>query len=109
PHRDVVTAVRQSSAAFARAGAADGLAESPIHDPSGPSAVQPVEPVHPVEPREPPPPLSQKPARRDQALPLTADLSRLHVTVSRRFLEKLEAARAARSPSHPGTTPQRTP
>ena len=34
--------------------------------------------------------------------PLTADLNRLHVTVSRRFLAKLEAARAALSHSHPG-------
>jgi hypothetical protein len=34
--------------------------------------------------------------------PLTADLRRLHVTVSRRFTEKLEAARDALSHSHPG-------
>jgi hypothetical protein len=34
--------------------------------------------------------------------PLTADLRRLHITVSRRFLEKLEAARDALSHSHPG-------
>jgi len=33
----------------------------------------------------------------DSAEPLTAELSRLHVTVSRRFLEKLETARAALS------------
>jgi hypothetical protein len=34
--------------------------------------------------------------------PLTADLRRLHVTVSKRFTEKLEAARNALSHSHPG-------
>jgi hypothetical protein len=34
--------------------------------------------------------------------PLTADLRRLHVTVSRRFLEKLEAARDALSHARPG-------
>jgi len=34
--------------------------------------------------------------------PLTADLRRLHLTVSKRFLEKLEAARDALSHSHPG-------
>jgi hypothetical protein len=34
--------------------------------------------------------------------PLTANLRRLHVTVSKRFLEKLEAARGALSHSHPG-------
>ncbi len=34
-------------------------------------------------------------------MPLTAELNRLHVTVSRRFLEKLDAARDALSHSHP--------
>jgi hypothetical protein len=34
--------------------------------------------------------------------PLTADLRRLHITVSRRILDKLEAARDALSHSHPG-------
>jgi hypothetical protein len=38
--------------------------------------------------------------------PLTADLNRLHVTVSRAFLEKLDAARAALSLSHPGASAQ---
>ena len=40
--------------------------------------------------------------KRDGAEPLTAELRRLHVTVSSRFLEKLETARAALSHSHPG-------
>lgn len=44
----------------------------------------------------PPPPL------RSTSEPLTADLRRLHVTVSRRFLEKLDAAKDALSHSHPG-------
>src|SRR5205085_7771515 len=39
--------------------------------------------------------------RPDSAKPLTAQLSRLHITVSRRFLEKLDAARAALSHTHP--------
>jgi 5-methylcytosine-specific restriction endonuclease McrA len=42
----------------------------------------------------------QRPAP-DAVEPLTADLSRLHVTVPRRLLAKLEAARAALSHSHP--------
>src|SRR5437016_10447588 len=42
--------------------------------------------------------------RRDSAEPLTGQLSRLHVTVSRRFLEKLEAARAALSHARPGAS-----
>jgi hypothetical protein len=47
------------------------------------------------------------PGRRDQrdvTEPLTADLRRLHVTVSRRFLAKLDAARAALSHALPGAT-----
>ena len=40
--------------------------------------------------------------RREIAEPLTADLRRLHVTVSRRFLAKLEEARSALSHSHSG-------
>jgi len=36
------------------------------------------------------------------AEPLTAELRRLHVTLSKRFLEKLDAARYALSHSHPG-------
>ena len=38
------------------------------------------------------------------AVPLTADLRRLHVTVSRRFLEKVEAAKAARAHARPGAS-----
>ena len=51
----------------------------------------------------PHPPLAPAPPPRPRpaAEPLTAELNRLHVTVSRRFLEKLEAARAALSHSHP--------
>jgi hypothetical protein len=40
-------------------------------------------------------------SRDEHREPLTADLRRLHVTVSRRFLAKLDAARAALSHSHP--------
>jgi len=46
----------------------------------------------------------QRPEVRDVAVPLTADLRRFHVNVSRRFLEKLDAARAALSHSHPGAS-----
>ncbi|MGB8929883.1 MAG: HNH endonuclease, partial [Anaeromyxobacteraceae bacterium] len=42
------------------------------------------------------------PAPRSSTEPLTADLRRLHVTVSRRFTDKLDAARDALSHSHPG-------
>ncbi len=42
--------------------------------------------------------------KRDSADPLTAELSRFHFTVSRRFLAKLDAARDALSHSHPGAS-----
>ena len=65
--------------------------EAPVRD--TPVMVQPVEPLLGVT--IPAPTLS---------VPLTADLRRLHVTVSKRFLAKLDAARDALSHSHPGAT-----
>jgi 5-methylcytosine-specific restriction endonuclease McrA len=59
--------------------------------------------LHPGE--TPPTPIrAEAPAAtpRSVAEPLTADLRRLHVTVSKRFMDKLEAARDALSHSHPG-------
>ncbi len=44
-----------------------------------------------------------EPPRRDVE-PLTAELNRFHVTVSRRFLDKLDRARDALSHSHPGAS-----
>jgi hypothetical protein len=91
PHRDVVTAVRPAAATC--------MASVPApEEPAAPSAAPAVQPA---ELELPPPSLLPKPARRDAAEPLTSDLSRLHVTVSRRFLEKLEAARAALSHALP--------
>jgi len=79
-----------------------------------PAAVQPVEPnvalpivaaaEAPAAPVAAPVLLLPKPARRDSAEPLTEDLSRLHITVSRRFLEKLESARVALSHVCPGAS-----
>jgi hypothetical protein len=81
PRREIVTAVRTPA----------------------PAAVQPAELrlVPPASADVAPPPV---PPKRDSVEPVTGELSRLHVTVSRRFLEKLEAARAALSHSHPGAT-----
>ncbi|OFX20427.1 MAG: hypothetical protein A2V77_02785 [Anaeromyxobacter sp. RBG_16_69_14] len=82
-----------------------------------PSAVQPVEPLRlvpgesgsvaesrpPVSVSAPWPAPAPAPApQRDSAEPLTAELRRLHITVSSRFLEKLAAATAALSHTHPG-------
>src|SRR5438105_2762970 len=118
-HGAMVTAVRPTSAPYAvfalpltEPAGLRPLAP-PVTDPAAPvspvtvpaasvSSVPP--PVQPVELDAPPPSLHPRPARRDAAEPLTADLSRLHITVSRRFLEKLEAARAALSHAHPLAT-----
>jgi hypothetical protein len=56
-----------------------------------------VAPVRPLAPLRPEPP-------RDAAEPLDAELSRLHVTVSRRLLEKPEAARDALAHACPGAS-----
>jgi hypothetical protein len=115
PRRDTVTAV--ASAAAARQAMAarrdDDVAQTVTPGPAG-SSFQPDEtpavastgssspclPFQPVETRVPTA-VSAAAASRTTAEPLTADLRRLHVTVSRRFLDKLEAARAALSHSHP--------
>jgi hypothetical protein len=44
------------------------------------------------------------PTAPTQVVPLTEDLRRIHVTVSKRFLAKLDVARDAFSHSHPGAT-----
>jgi hypothetical protein len=44
------------------------------------------------------------PAQRDAVEPLDAERSRLHVTVSRRFIEKLDAAKDALSHAQPGAS-----
>jgi hypothetical protein len=54
-----------------------------------------------VLPVEPEPSLSPRPTPPMAVQPLTSEARRLHVTVSRRFLDKLEVAREALSHSHP--------
>jgi 5-methylcytosine-specific restriction endonuclease McrA len=66
----------------------------------------PPDPVHPGEldmiqsKSDPPPP----PPARDEVKPLDAEVSRLHVTVSRAFLAKLGEAKDALSHALPGAT-----
>jgi hypothetical protein len=77
-----------------------------------PVAAQPAVPRTVAEPDETPPaqasaarplPALNVPAPPRTAIePLTADLRRLHVTVSKRFIQKLDAARDALSHSHAG-------
>jgi hypothetical protein len=79
-----VAAVPRSSIVEPVIAAASSL--PPASPPSAPAAM--------LLPPSPPP--------RSAAEPLTADLRRLHVTVSKRFMEKVEAAKDALSHSHPG-------
>ena len=92
PQRTVVTPVRAPAAP---------APSPPAHFTT--RAVLPEEPAAAPNvnalPERPPSPPRRPPS---EAVPLSAELNRLHVTVSRRFLEKLEAARAALSHSHPG-------
>lgn len=66
--------------------------------PDGP----PIDPVPTSPPRNAHGSAGLGTARPLEVEPLTAELRRLHVTVSREFLEKLEAARAAMSHARPG-------
>ncbi|MFL5273570.1 MAG: HNH endonuclease, partial [Anaeromyxobacteraceae bacterium] len=100
PHRDVVTALGPlPTSAPARAPTAAPRLELPLAPVAGGGAVLPDEPRREAAtcaPVSPPAPTRATP-KRDEVEPLTADLRRLHVTVSRRFLEKLASARDALS------------
>jgi hypothetical protein len=86
------------------------LASSPADRAATPEVSRPAETVRRVQPVEPPHANSTPsapnflPPEREVTEPLTADLRRLHVTVSRRFLDKLETARAALSHARPGAS-----
>lgn len=111
PSREVVTAVRAPGPASALVRAEPPLAAG------GPGVMQ-LEPppagsdarvqlVEPVRANSTPALAGQlgRPAQEPESIePLTAELRRLHVTVSRRFMEKLESARAARSHARPGAS-----
>ncbi len=91
PRRDVVTQVRTA--------AGPALA---LSIPVAPDLRQLVgQPTNPSGESLAPAAIASPRTVRDSVEPLTADESRVHVTVSRRFLKKLEAARDALSHSHP--------
>ncbi len=101
PERDVVTAVRSAAPA--------AHAEAPRRDPT--ASPTPEAPALAFRPAETPTAATAAPvlrptipARRDSSEPLDAERSRLHVTVSRRFLAKLEAAKDALSHARPGAS-----
>src|SRR5574341_2402481 len=97
PHRTVLTALPMALLPTV-ARACDRA--PPAQRCTAPEPAATVQPVQPVE-RE----LrvaSPRSAPRSTAEPLTADLRRLHVTVSARFMEKVEVAKDALSHSLPG-------
>ncbi len=130
PHRDVVTPIRASSSPRGEAHVVAAAASAP----SAPTLVSTLAaplapalarndpgqaPFRPDERRDdssanrtelpptdtaPPPSPAPRPRQPDEIVPLNATLSRYHVTGSRRFLDKLEKARAALSRSHPGAS-----
>jgi hypothetical protein len=83
PRREVVTEV-PCAAAF--------------HPDETPLAVRSQDPSSPVPPAPPAPPRSE---------PLTSDLRRLHMTVSKQFLDKLEAARKGQGHAQPGASAEK--
>jgi 5-methylcytosine-specific restriction endonuclease McrA len=95
PRREMVTTVSVPAArAVVFPGATVGAPDSE------PAAIRQVGAE--VLPVELAPALPPRPAPLVSVQPLTAEARRLHVTVSKRFLEKLEVAREALSHSHPG-------
>ncbi len=101
PERDVVTAVRPAAAAMLPVACRGDGPASPE------PASLPLRPAETTAIAASSPPAGPEPAaavHRDTAEPLDAERSRLHVTVSRRFLEKLEAAKEALSHARPGAS-----
>ena len=102
PRRDAVTALRPLAPRPAEPEfkLAPPAGAAPLAEPPGAPAAQHTQVVLAPEVT------STRPSRehRDQVEPLTADLRRLGVTVSARFLRKLAAARDGLSHAQPGAT-----
>jgi hypothetical protein len=99
----VVTAVRPPAPALALASAAGpgpDLSQLAVHPANQLAPLSNAPVTEPVPAGVPP----SAPRTAPVVEPLTADESRYHLTVSRAFLRKLEAARAALSHSHPGAS-----
>ena len=105
PRREVVTAARRE-AKRAPSRVERATAELPEVDPAHIVMPGELKLATPAPPPTPATPAVPSPARDDRPViePLTAELSRLHVTVPRSLLSKLDRARDARSPSKPGAT-----
>src|SRR5512133_662635 len=109
PTRDVITAVRPATPALRAATSQAALSAASPESPTlrvHPGELQPIAfhldaPLAPAAVAAPLPPPPAPPARESVEM-LDAELARMHVTVSRRFLEKLEAAKDALGHACPG-------
>jgi len=97
PRREVVTAVVPAPAARGTVQVSPGVPEPLASGASTPSAPAP---LHTCEVQ----PTAPAPIRPASVEPLDADLRRLHLTVSRRLLEKIERARIGLSHALPHAT-----
>jgi hypothetical protein len=107
PLRDVVTLVQRTSSASSLSlpPAPAPVTELPPSRGSAPNLVRANAEIPGVASASAPSP--RAPTVDGPALevePLTADLRRLHITVSKRLLDKIDAARDALSHSHPGAS-----
>jgi hypothetical protein len=108
PRREVVTMVRAAVPALIGA-SPRGTPQEKLHPPGPPTAAfRPAEVAAPTVLPEPAPDAARQvalsPAPRDSVEPLDGELSRFHVTVSRRFLAKLEATKDALSHARRGAS-----
>jgi hypothetical protein len=101
PQRDVVTPVRPAADPSAIVHAPQTLPAAMVETQTQPFRAPEVRSATSACAPAPAPP-SRAPPPKSGIEPLTAELSRLHVTVSRRFLEKLAAATTALSHARPG-------
>ncbi len=99
PTRDVITTMRPAAPALRAATTQPALPAAASGSP--PLAVHPDEPNAPLAAAAPRP-LPAPPSPPDSVELLDAALARMHVTVSRAFLEKLEAAKDALGHACPG-------
>jgi hypothetical protein len=104
PARTMIVPVRSAAASTPpRVAAETGSSASAPSDPSTTSTGWPADLLDAKVPARTVNAPTVRPARHTFE-PLTGDLFRMHLTVSKRLKEKLEAARDALSHSHPGAT-----
>ena len=100
PHRDVVTSAATPPSFVAKPDTAVLFHPGEMNQQAGSAGA-------PTDTRGSSSAPQARPSRPESAQPLTGELARLHITVSKRFLQKVDAARAALSHSAPGATTER--